>query len=669
MAFDSFRPASPSPKAFRHDINGLRAWAVLAVVFYHFGVPGFSGGFIGVDVFFVISGFLMTAIIVNGLERGNFSLWSFYLARARRIIPALIVLCSTLLFLGWFWLPTADYHVLALNAITALTFVSNLKFWREAGYFDITSRENWLLHTWSLSVEWQFYILLPVGCILLWRWFGLQGVKFALIAAGVLSLALSIYVSPRLPGSAFYLLPTRIWELLAGGAVWWLTRRHSMSQRPARILELVGFILIALSVTLLDVTRPWPGSYAVVPVLGTVLVLAANRQRSFFTSTAIFRQIGASSYSIYLWHWPLAVLLSYADKQHNPWWIATGIVMSLLLGKTSLLLVEIPTRKQLALTPARKQSWVLLLLILSTGGLAAGARYQQVDGRINPAIELAMIPKLDYAVRFEKCLLAPGKGSESPMCRYGKGELTAIVLGDSHASMLVSAVAEAAPGAVVEMTYASCPTVLGMKRRDDINDDCKLFNDRAINLLNNEYKNKLVFIANRSSLAILGQNEKDDFFNIPMGFFDTPNEHPNQNLTQQFSQQLVKTLCSIENSQRVFLVRPIPEMAVDVPNTMARALMFGKSDSTVSISLDKYYQRQTAIWAAQDEAALHCGVNILNPLPYLCKDGRCWGDAGGRPLYSDSNHLSAFGSRLLLPMFQRAFKQAEHTEATNALQL
>lgn len=104
------------------------------------------------------------------------------------------------------------------------------------------------------------------------------------------------------------------------------------------------------------------------------------------------------------------------------------------------------------------------------------------------------------------------------MCRYGKGELTAIVLGDSHASMLVSAVAEAAPGAVVEMTYASCPTVLGMKRREDINDDCKLFNDRAINLLNNEYKNKLVFIANRSSLAITGQNEKDDFFNIPMGF-------------------------------------------------------------------------------------------------------------------------------------------------------
>lgn len=158
-------------------------------------------------MFFVISGFLMTAIIVNGLERGNFSLWGFYLARARRIIPALIALCSTLLFLGWFWLPTADYHVLAINAITALTFVSNLKFWREAGYFDITSRENWLLHTWSLSVEWQFYILLPVGCILLWRWFGKQGVKFALIAAGVLSLALSIYVSPRLPVVHFIYSP------------------------------------------------------------------------------------------------------------------------------------------------------------------------------------------------------------------------------------------------------------------------------------------------------------------------------------------------------------------------------------------------------------------------------------------------------------------------------
>ena len=174
-------PPTQKTRAFRHDINGLRAWAVMAVVLYHFGVPGFAGGFVGVDVFFVISGFLMTSIIISGLEQGRFSLWSFYLARARRIIPALLVLCISLLVLGWFWLPSADYKMLGTHAATALAFVSNLKFWREAGYFDAASHEKWLLHTWSLSVEWQFYILLPLGCLLLWHWFGKRGVKLALI--------------------------------------------------------------------------------------------------------------------------------------------------------------------------------------------------------------------------------------------------------------------------------------------------------------------------------------------------------------------------------------------------------------------------------------------------------------------------------------------------------
>jgi peptidoglycan/LPS O-acetylase OafA/YrhL len=662
MASDSRRPTAPLPKSFRHDINGLRAWAVLAVVFYHFGVPGFKGGFVGVDVFFVISGFLMTAIIVKGLEHGNFSLWSFYLARARRILPALVVLCIALLIAGWFWLPTADYRVLATNVITALTFVSNLKFWREAGYFDISSRENWLLHTWSLSVEWQFYILLPVGCLLIWRWFGRRGVKLVFIAAGALSLALSVYASSRFPGSAFYLLPTRVWELLAGGAVWWLTRQHSMPSLPARTLEFIGLTLITLSIVCLDSTRPWPGVYAIAPVLGTMLVLAANRQQSFFTSTIFVRHIGASSYSIYLWHWPLAVLISYAGQQHNSVWLVMGILASIVFGKISLSLVEIPARKQLAISSFYQQGCIVVLLVLSTGLMALGARYQQIDGRINPAIELAMIPKLDYSSRFERCLLSPGKGSESPMCRYGSGELTAIILGDSHASMIVSAIANVAPGSILEMTYASCPTVLDMKRREDINDDCKIFNDKAINLLNNKYKNQQVFIANRISLAIFGQNEKDAFYNIPMGYFDTPNAHPNQHLTNQFSEQLIKTMCSIDNPQRVFLVRPIPEMATDVPNSMARGLMFGHSKHKISISLEEYHHRQKAIWAAQDEAALHCGVNILDPLPYLCHDGRCWGDAEGRPLYSDSNHLSEFGSTLMEPIFKQAFKQAAKPE-------
>ena len=212
-------PLSPSnqTKGFREDINGLRALAVVVVVLYHFGIPGFTGGFIGVDVFFVISGFLMTRIIITSMEKGNFSILSFYIARAKRILPALLFLCFILMILGWFFLPSIEYDNLAIHVISAIYFLSNIKFWREAGYFDVSSHEKWLLHTWSLSVEWQFYLLLPLFIVLFWRYFGAKGVAISLLVAGVCSLLLSSLLVNFSSSAAFYLLPTRGWEMLAGG--------------------------------------------------------------------------------------------------------------------------------------------------------------------------------------------------------------------------------------------------------------------------------------------------------------------------------------------------------------------------------------------------------------------------------------------------------------------
>src|SRR5574343_1237514 len=154
---------------FRPDINGLRAWAVMAVILFHFDIPGFSGGFVGVDVFFVISGYLMTAIVIKGLELGRFSLIDFYAARIRRILPALLVLCMVLLGIGYFVLPPLDYTQLAGHTLSALGFYSNFRFWSEVGYFDVASHQKLLLHTWSLSVEWQFYVLLPIVLATVWR--------------------------------------------------------------------------------------------------------------------------------------------------------------------------------------------------------------------------------------------------------------------------------------------------------------------------------------------------------------------------------------------------------------------------------------------------------------------------------------------------------------------
>lgn len=210
---------------FRKDINGLRAIAVLSVLCYHFGLPGFTGGFVGVDVFFVISGFLMTGIIVTGLEKGDFSVWSFYAARVRRIVPALMALCITLLVLGWFWLSPADYTAFGKHAANALIFNSNFKFKREAGYFDSFSQDKWLLHTWSLSLEWQFYLLLPILLLVLWRWRSRRVLYVALGLLAALSLAVSIIATPSHAAFSFFLLPARAWELLAGSLAFIAARR------------------------------------------------------------------------------------------------------------------------------------------------------------------------------------------------------------------------------------------------------------------------------------------------------------------------------------------------------------------------------------------------------------------------------------------------------------
>ncbi|MEG7413916.1 acyltransferase [Serratia marcescens] len=323
---------SSNARVFRHDINGLRAWAVIAVVLFHFGVPGFVGGFVGVDVFFVISGFLMTQIIVSGIESGNFSLWRFYLARARRIIPALLALSFTLLILGWFFLTSVDYNTLSKHVLVAVLFISNVKFWKESGYFDAASHEKWLLHTWSLSVEWQFYIALPVVLLVVWRFWKTSGVKFTLFGGFLLSFALACYLAVTLPSAAFFLLPTRAWEMLAGGAVWWLTRNSHFSKIKAQIMELVGFILIVVAIVFFTPKLAWPGAYAMVPVAGAMLVLAAARQGSIFTSNYIAERVGVSSYSIYLWHWPIVVFLAYNNTAGDWRWMLGGLLLSLVLG-------------------------------------------------------------------------------------------------------------------------------------------------------------------------------------------------------------------------------------------------------------------------------------------------------------------------------------------------
>lgn len=329
---------------FRKDINGLRAIAVVAVVLFHFGIPAMHGGFFGVDIFFVISGFLMTDIITNRLDKKTFSLIIFYFERGKRIIPALAFLCAFLLVIGWFILTPVSYRALGKHVAGSLTFISNIIYLLEANYFDSASREKWLLHTWSLSVEWQFYLLYPLAlCLIrkinsrLWQCAIIAGIAAA-------SYILCIYFSIRWSSAAFYLFPTRAWEMLAGAVV--CLYPLSLSRHGKIAIELIGIGLICTGIFVIKGSGAWSEFSALMPVIGTALVISANRAGSIITGNALFQFIGKISYSVYLWHWPIVVGLYYFGELHNPLWIAGAIGASIVAGWLSYIFVETPARKK-----------------------------------------------------------------------------------------------------------------------------------------------------------------------------------------------------------------------------------------------------------------------------------------------------------------------------------
>lgn len=649
-------------QSFRHDINGLRAWAVIAVVLFHFGIPGFAGGFVGVDIFFVISGFLMTRIIVTGLEEGRFSLWQFYLARARRIIPALLALCLTLLCLGWFWLPTPDYVQLAKHAFTAILFLSNVKFWKEAGYFDSASHEKWLLHTWSLSVEWQFYIILPLALMLIWRLWGKNGLLRFIVLAGALSFGLSVILSYIAPSAGFFLIPTRAWEMLAGGIVWRLTQRRTLSGKKRIYTEWLGMLCIVIAIVGFDASKPWPGYNALLPVIGAMLVLAAGRQDSPFTSNPIAARLGASSYSIYLWHWPIVVLLVYTNTQSEMKWVAAGLLASVLLGELSLRLIENPARKWLSRQTIHQSVCTIGIATMLVAALCVTLFTVNFSSRLPQQIDLIANESTNMLANRDECFAK--SGTSSPSCIYGGNNIRAIVVGDSHGDAIISAAVSALPNksdGLLNLTYSGCPTLSGVKIVPSAFEDnipCKEFNLWVKEKLSTLDSDIPVVVINRTSAYAFGKQIAVVKLNQPSVYFTKVYRTPEPAFLSEFKASLVGTLCAMATKRQVYVVRPVPEMLVNVPKTLSRALSFGGTEPDISISETDYRQRHAFVWQAQDEAVEKCGVKILDPLPYLCEDGKCAGVHNGRPIYFDDNHLSEYGNKLLVPMFKTLFSSA-----------
>ncbi len=641
-------------EGFRRDINGLRAWAVVAVVLYHFGISGIGGGFIGVDVFFVISGFLMTTIIVRGLETGGLSLWSFYLARARRILPALMVVVLALLAVGWFLLLPDEYETAAKHAYKSLLFLSNQTYLSEAGYFDQASHEKWLLHTWSLSVEWQFYVLQPLLLMALWKFLpGRRNVAIALALLLVVSLALCIAQTSSNSAAAFYGLPTRAWELLAGGLVFLAAPYMRASTRLRTLLECAGFALIIGAGLLLDAQSQWPGWRALIPVLGTALVLLAANQASWFTGSRIAQWLGERSYSIYLWHWPLVVALVYVQKLSDPLWVAGGLLLTLLLGDQSYRWVEVLARRRVArMQPNYATALIvvaLLICILPSRLIRTHDGYPQ---RVPEAVAVVAAEKQNYDKRRSSCEKADAN------CVYGGPNIAAIMLGDSHAAALVTGLAAALPhadqGVLLRASsgcYISYSTTF-----DAAKEDCKKLNRSARQTLENEYPGVPVVLLTRTTGNLFGgvPGEADPALKRPAFFFGKHDDSFTPEYFSEVEKDYLATACQIAKHHPLYIVRPIAEMGVNVPGTVARGLMWGK-ERPVFVSLADYRRRHAFVLAMQDKAKEKCGARILDPLPLLCDGEKCSGTRNGQPIYFDDDHLSESGNKLLRPMFEAVF--------------
>ena len=299
---------------YRPEIDGLRAIAVISVILFHAGFETFSGGLIGVDVFFVISGYLITSIMLSEMDEGKFNLINFYVRRMRRILPALFFIMALCIPFAWMWLIPNDMKDFSQSLIAVPTFSSNILFWKEIGYFQTAAQFKPLLHTWSLAVEEQYYILFPLFLMLAWQ-FGKRWILTTLIVVALLSLGVAHWAAYNKPVAAFYLLPTRGWEILLGVFVAFYFNRHKsvhFKQITHQVLSAVGFTLILFSIFAYSEQTPFPSLFTLVPTIGAVLVILFAHKNTFvhrLLSHSLMVGIGLASYSAYLWHQPL---LAYA---------------------------------------------------------------------------------------------------------------------------------------------------------------------------------------------------------------------------------------------------------------------------------------------------------------------------------------------------------------------
>ena len=629
------------PLKYRRDVDGLRAVAVMAVVLYHAGVPAFSGGFVGVDVFFVISGFLITSIIAGEIRDGTFSIGHFYERRIRRIFPALFaVIAFSGVVASMLFLPD-DFREFGDSIVAATLFVSNIFFWQTSDYFAGPAHLKPLLHTWSLSVEEQFYIVFPAVLWVIHR-YG-QGRWIAwLVAIAALSFALSVWGAVHKPYSTFFLAPARAWELLLGSLVA-LGAFPVVQDRVLReSLGVCGLALIAFAVGKFSIETTFPGLNALFPCVGAALVLYAGQNSGVTSgetaSTRVARLLslrpvvfmGLISYSLYLWHWPLLAFGRYwnGGSLSGPQ-TATLLAAALVLAAVSWKSIEQPFRtRRFSLSQIQIFRSAAAVMFAAAG---LGSIAHVTDGWAGrfPDYLPPIIAGHDE-LKSGLCFLGQDQSFAeyaSEACRSGSGSgKKVLVWGDSFAAHLVPGLAAGEAVSLTQYTAAACPPVLGLEvtRRPH----CRAFNEHVLDLIR-EISPDVVVMSARWETYVPRR--------IGIG-------------------QIQATIDRLTR-------------------TGAKVIVVGQSPSfDFAGPYDFVYRKGTARAAVNFDHALNHRMSVMrdaaffDPMPVFCDANDCALRDGSDYLFVDGGHYSLAGSaRLglkLRPLIDRTLIAAEHVSTT-----
>lgn len=637
---------------YRSEIDGLRALAVVPVVLFHAGISSFVGGFVGVDVFFVISGYLITRQILTDLNGGRFSLIEFYERRARRILPALFLVVVACIPFAWVWMLPSQMARFGDSMGAVAGFASNILFWRQDGYFDEAAEFKPLLHTWSLAVEEQFYILFPLFLLALHK-AGKRAVTPTILVFALASYLLCLWGSKTMPVATFYLAPTRAWELLAGSLC--ALRPIKPPGRADDLWAFAGLAAIAWSVTNIDGTQAYPGPQTAVPVLGTVLVILFARRGTLaarFLSWPLFVAVGLISYSVYLWHQPLFVFARLASPgvPSLPVMLVLAAT-SFALGYATWRLVEQPFRRRddRWFAPRRGLFMFSGLGLISMAGI--GLFISGNDGFVSWGGKkpLAYLEYSGKDLAFRACDAPELQAARLTYCRMPTfGEPNAAIVGDSHAEDKFYGLGNRDHARRwMLLASSSCPPVLNI---DVVTDDlaCKTKAGAAFDYIVRQRSIQTVALSFLGSYPLTKAYAFDHLESRfgPERMRISSTRYPDLRRDELFARGLRDAVEKLVNAQKDVII------FVDQPELPFLPLDCIKGANGCSVPVSQALSRQALhrriLADIQKEFP---SVRLFDPMNTLCTRAGCSYRKGAAVLYRDSHHLSLVGSNRVADQF------------------